>query len=160
MEEVGIRLATPADAPVLEAFQVRLAAESEGLELDPETVRRGVEGVFECPARGQYRVAEQGGRIVGALLVTSEWSDWRAATVLWIHSVYVVPEARRQGVYRRLQAAVRDRVTASSDLAGIRMIIDKRNAASRRAAEALGYACEHYDTYEWLKPATTDNPSW
>jgi GNAT superfamily N-acetyltransferase len=151
MEQVHVRPGRPADAETIVDFQVRLAAESEGLELDRETVTRGVRAVFGEPAKGQYWAAERDGRIVGSMLVTPEWSDWRAATVLWIHSLYVVPEARRRGVFRRMEAAVREMVHASPDLAGVRMIIDKRNRVSQQTASALGYTCEHYDTYEWLK---------
>lgn len=151
MEETHVRPATPADAESIIEFQVRLAAESEGLELERETVTRGVRTVFGEPAKGQYWVAERGEQIVGSMLLTPEWSDWRAATVLWVHSLYVVPEARRQGVFRRMEAAVRQMVRDSPDLAGIRMIIDKGNRVSQQTAQALGYTCEHYDTYEWLK---------
>jgi GNAT superfamily N-acetyltransferase len=151
MEPIHVRPAVPADADTIVEFQTRLAAESEGLELDGQTVERGVRAVFEDPARGQYWVAERDGEIVASMLLTPEWSDWRAATVLWIHSLYVIPEARRQGVFRRMEAAVREMVRNSPDLAGIRMIIDKGNRVSQQTARALGYTCEHYDTYEWLK---------
>jgi ribosomal protein S18 acetylase RimI-like enzyme len=150
-DAVAIRPATPGDAPTLIDFQLRLARESEGLALDPEVLRRGVLGVFEDPVRGRYWVAEAAGRMVGGLLATREWSDWRAGTVVWVQSVYVVPEARRRGIYRRLYERLRREVEASPDLKGIRLYVDKTNTPAQRAYERLGMTRDHYDLYEWLK---------
>ncbi len=150
-DAVAIRPATPGDASALIGFQLHLARESEGLALDPEVLRRGILGVFEDPARGRYWVAEEAGRVVGCLLATREWSDWRAGTVVWVQSAYVVPEARRRGIYRQLYERLRREVEASPDLKGIRLYVDKRNTPAQRAYERLGMTREHYDLYEWLK---------
>lgn len=151
MDDLLIRHATPEDIDTIVDFQLRLATETENLVLDAAVVRRGVMGVLEVPSRGRYFMAESGGAVVATLLVTIDWSDWRAATMLWIHSVYVIPEARRRGVYRRMEKVVREEAIASPDVAGIRMLVDKTNEASQRAHEAMGYTRDHYDTYEWLK---------
>jgi ribosomal protein S18 acetylase RimI-like enzyme len=148
---VAIRPATLADVPAIVEFQLRMALESEGLALDRQVVESGVRGVFAEPARGRYWVAESGGRIVGCLLTTYEWSDWRAGTVLWVQSVYVVPEARRRGVYRSLYERLRRDVEATPDLKGIRLYVDKSNAPAQRTYERLGMTREHYDLYEWMK---------
>jgi len=148
---VAIRPAVLADVPAIVEFQLRMALESEGLALDRQVVEVGVRGVFAEPARGRYWVAESGGRIVGCLLTTYEWSDWRAGTVLWVQSVYVVPEARRRGVYRSLYERLRRDVEATPDLKGIRLYVDKSNAPAQRTYERLGMTREHYDLYEWMK---------
>jgi ribosomal protein S18 acetylase RimI-like enzyme len=150
-DAVAIRPATPADAPALADFQLRLARESEGLELDPEVLRAGVRGVFADPARGRYWVAEAEGRVVGCLLTTYEWSDWRAGTIVWVQSVYVVPEARRRGIYRRLYERLRRDVEASPDLKGIRLYVDRTNTPAQRTYERLGMSRAHYELYEWMK---------
>jgi ribosomal protein S18 acetylase RimI-like enzyme len=147
-----VRPATPADVPVLTDFQLRLGRETESLELDPAVLREGVAGVFADPRRGRYWVAEAEGRVVGCLLTTFEWSDWRAGTVVWVQSVYVDPAARRRGVYRRLYERLRQDVEASPDLKGIRLYVDRTNAAAQRTYERLGMSREHYEMYEWLKP--------
>lgn len=128
-----------------------MARETEGMELDLPTVTRGVEAVFDDPAKGQYWVAESDGRVVGSLLTTYEWSDWRNGTVIWIQSVYVLPEMRGSGVYRRLYEHLRERVAASPALMGIRLYVDRRNAAAQRVYERLGMSREHYETFEWMK---------
>jgi ribosomal protein S18 acetylase RimI-like enzyme len=146
-----VRAAQPGDAPVIVDFQLRMARETEGLELDRGTVTRGVGAVFADPGKGAYWVAERFGEVVGGLLTTFEWSDWRNGVVLWIQSVYVIPEERGRGVYRALYAHLRRRVEADSGLMGIRLYVDKRNAAAQRVYERLGMTREHYDTFEWLK---------
>lgn len=148
---VLIREALPEDAPVIVDFQIRMARATEELELDLGTVTRGVAAVFADPAKGTYWVAEAGGRVIGSLLTTFEWSDWRNGTVLWIQSVYVLPEWRRRGVYRMLYEHLRRRVERSPGLRGLRLYVDQRNAAAQEVYERLGMTKEHYQLYEWLK---------
>ncbi|MDX1964270.1 MAG: GNAT family N-acetyltransferase [Pirellulales bacterium] len=52
------RPASPAEAPLLAEFQVAMAAETENLPLDADTVSAGVQAVFADPGRGRYYVAE------------------------------------------------------------------------------------------------------
>lgn len=146
-----MRPARPEDAPAIAGFQLLMARETEGMELDPETVDRGVRAVFADPARGEYLVAEAAGRLVGCLMVTPEWSDWRNGTVLWIQSLYVVPELRGHGVYRALWEHLQARVQAASNLMGIRLYVDKRNTVAQRVYERLGMTREHYELFEWMK---------
>lgn len=146
-----IRPALPDDVPAIIDFQVRMARETEGMELDLPTVTRGVQAVFDDPAKGRYWVAESAGRVVGSLLTTYEWSDWRNGTVMWIQSVYVPLELRRNGIYRRLYEHLRERVLATPGLVGLRLYVDRRNAAAQGVYERLGMSREHYELFEWLK---------
>jgi ribosomal protein S18 acetylase RimI-like enzyme len=149
--ETDIRPARPDDAAVLVDFQIRMARETEDLELDRSTVERGVAAVLADPGKGEYWLAEEAGRVLACLLVTFEWSDWRNGTVLWVQSVYVLPEARGRGLYGRLYGHLRARVESAPDLRGIRLYVDKRNAAAQRVYERLGMTREHYELFEWLK---------
>ncbi|HEV7670483.1 MAG TPA: GNAT family N-acetyltransferase [Thermoanaerobaculia bacterium] len=146
-----VRAARADEADQLIDFQLALAAETEWLALDAERVARGVRAVFGDPSRGGYWVAEEAGRIVGMLLTTPEWSDWRAGWVLWIQSVYVIPEARGQGVFRDLYAHQRARVEGDPDLCGLRLYVDRRNRAAAAIYERAGMSREHYEMFEWLK---------
>jgi ribosomal protein S18 acetylase RimI-like enzyme len=148
---VEIREARPGDAPVIVDFQIRMARSTEGLELDFDTVTRGVAAVFADPAKGTYWVAESEDRVIGSLLTTFEWSDWRNGTVLWIQSVYVLPEWRRRGVYKSLYEHVKRQVEKSPGLRGLRLYVDQRNTAAQEVYERLGMTKEHYQMYEWLK---------
>jgi GNAT superfamily N-acetyltransferase len=148
---IEIRPALPRDAEVLVDFQVRMARETEELELEPEVVSRGVQAVLDDAMKGRYWVADSGGHLVGSLLTTYEWSDWRDGTVLWVQSVYVVPALRGRGVYRRMYEHLRGLVLASPDLRGIRLYVDRRNLAAQRVYERLGMSREHYEMFEWMK---------
>jgi ribosomal protein S18 acetylase RimI-like enzyme len=146
-----VRAARPGDVPAIVEFQLRMARETEDLDLDRDTLTRGVEAVFADPRKGAYWMAVRGRQVVGGLLTTFEWSDWRNGTVLWIQSVYVVPEERGRGVYRALYEHLKRRVEADPALKGIRLYVDRRNTGAQRVYERLGMTREHYDTFEWLK---------
>jgi GNAT superfamily N-acetyltransferase len=130
-----------------------MAFETEGLKLDGATVRAGVRAVFSDASRGSYWVAEEGGEVVAGLLVVPEWSDWRNGTVWWIHSLYVRPEFRRRGVFRALFENLRGLVEADASLKGLRLYVERGNAAACRTYEAMGMDGEHYRLYEWMKPS-------
>jgi GNAT superfamily N-acetyltransferase len=150
-DSIEIRPALPSDAEAIVDFQIRMARETEELELEPAVVTRGVQAVLDDATKGQYWVADSAGHLVASLLTTYEWSDWRDGTVLWVQSVYVVPALRGRGIYRRLYEHLRDRVLASPDLRGIRLYVDRRNLAAQRVYERLGMSREHYEMFEWMK---------
>ena len=144
---VQIRTASPADVADLAAWNVAMAWETERKQLDPERLRRGVGAVLEQPRRGFYLVAELDGTAVGGLLVTYEWSDWRCGDFWWIQSVYVVPAARRGGVFRALHAAVAERAAAAGAV-GLRLYVETENARAQATYEGLGMQRCHYFMYE------------
>jgi GNAT superfamily N-acetyltransferase len=146
-----IRPALAAEANLLIDFQARLARETEDLDLDPRILGRGVRAVFDDPTLGEYWVAELDDEVVGCLLLTREWSDWRNGTVLWVQSVYVREQARGRGVYRALHEHLRRRVETTPDLRGMRLYVDRRNHAAREIYERMGMNREHYLLYEWMK---------
>jgi len=144
----AIRRATMDDAETIARFNRQMAGETEDKPLDPETVRNGVRAVFENADRGFYLVAERGETIAGALLITYEWSDWRNGRFWWVQSVYVRPEARRTGVYRALHRAVRRRAREADEVCGLRLYVERGNAAARETYEALGMTEASYRMYE------------
>lgn len=148
--DIRIRQAGAADVETIASFQCRLAAESEDLTLDLLTVRKGVRAVVNDPDKGRYWLAEVDGRCVACLMVLHEWSDWRNATVWWIHSLYVLPEFRRRGVLRALYGHLRSLVEADESLRGLRLYVEKDNRAAMAAYEALGMDGQHYRLYEWM----------
>lgn len=148
---IEIRKGKLSDLENIVELQLRMAQETEGLQLDRNVVRKGVRGVFEEPARGTYWIAEEKGKVMGVLLTIPEWSDWRNATVLWIHSLYVIPEARGQGVFKKLYLNLEKQVEQSTELAGLRLYVDKQNKSAQKVYEKLGMDKHHYELYEWLK---------
>ncbi len=150
-ERILVRSGRIGDLESIVGFQLQLAKETEDLDLDWETVRQGVQAVFENPSKGRYWIAEGSGEAVGGLLTVPEWSDWRNGTVLWIHSVYIVPAARRLGVFRALYSSLKARVEDSESLYGLRLYVDKNNVPAQQVYGALGMDGEHYRLFEWMK---------
>lgn len=146
-----VRKATLKDFDKLVQFQVEMAHETEGIELQIDPLEKGVKAVLNDPTKGQYYVAEINNKVVASLLTTFEWSDWRNGTILWIQSVYVMPKYRRRGVYRTMYAHIKSGVLASDNLNGIRLYADKKNSAAHKTYENLGMNQDHYITFEWLK---------
>jgi ribosomal protein S18 acetylase RimI-like enzyme len=143
-----IRTADPSDVERLARFNERMADETEDKALDAGTVRAGVRHMINAPDRGFYLLAERGGKVVGSLMITTEWSDWRNGTFWWIQSVYVRPETRRQGVYASLHAEVKSRAEAADDVCGLRLYVEKDNRAARETYTALGMTETSYRMYE------------
>jgi ribosomal protein S18 acetylase RimI-like enzyme len=146
-----VREAKPGEEWNIVEFQLSMAHETESIELDRNTVEKGVAAIFNDSAKGRYYVTELDGKIIGSLLTTFEWSDWRNGIVLWIQSVYVLPEFRRKGVYRNMYSHLKDMVLKSDKLKGIRLYADKSNHAASKTYKNLGMSPDHYITFEWLK---------
>jgi GNAT superfamily N-acetyltransferase len=142
-----VRPATPADLEIIVAFNEALAEETEGLLLDPNTLREGVRALLEGRAPGRYWTADLDGQTVGQLLITFEWSDWRNCMVWWIQSVHVAPAARRRGVFRALYDTAKQQARAAG-AGGLRLYVDTTNAAAQDVYAAIGMNGNHYRVFE------------
>ena len=91
----SVRQATEEDRDRIVLFNQAMARETEGYELDRKVLTTGVEKILGDPKRGLYFVAEHDGEVVGQIMTTTEWSDWRNGFVWWIQSVYVSKRQRR-----------------------------------------------------------------
>ncbi len=143
-----IRIAKAADAPNLINFNQAMALETEGKRLDSEFLRSGVEAVFRDDKKGFYAVAESSGEIVGGLMVTFEWSDWRNRWFWWIQSVYILPEFRGRKIYRLLYEFVKEKAEQRKDVCGFRLYVEKENVNAQKVYEKLGMEQSHYLMYE------------
>ena len=145
-----VRVAVAGDALILAGFNRAMALETESRVLESEHLLPGVEAVLQDPGNGFFVVAENDGTVVGALLVTYEWSDWRNGRFWWIQSVYVRPAYRRCGVCRRLHEFVRERAHASTDVVGFRLYVERENVDAQCTYSALGMRETVYRMYEEL----------
>jgi GNAT superfamily N-acetyltransferase len=149
--EPKIRLAKDGDRFVIAGFQKKMAKETENLKLDDLTVGKGVRKVFKKPKLGQYFVAEIDGKIIASMLTTFEWSDWRNAQVWWLQSVYVLPEFRQQGIFKKMYEFVKTLADMNENVGGIRLYVDKSNVRAQEVYKAVGMNGEHYQVFEWMK---------
>lgn len=147
----SIRRAEPGDVEKIVEFNVKMADETEGKRLDAKIVRQGVSTVIYDSSKGFYLVAEDAGssRVIGQLLVTFEWSDWRDKCFWWIQSVYVDHEFRRNRVFSQLFDALRKLAESKrKDVYGFRLYVDEHNESAKKAYEALGFKKTSYQMYE------------
>jgi ribosomal protein S18 acetylase RimI-like enzyme len=140
------------DAETIAGFNRAMALETEGLALQPERSLAGAQRLLRDPALGFYLVAERAGEVAGSLMVTFEWSDWRNGHFWWIQSVYVRPEARRQGVFRALYREVAGMVERDASVCGLRLYVEASNARAQATYAALGMSRTHYLVYEQERP--------
>lgn len=158
--EIAVRRAVSADSEAIVGFNLSMASETEGKTLSAALLTSGVAAVFDDPSKGFYVIAEDGGRPVGSLLVTTEWSDWRNAFFWWIQSVYVEPASRGRGVYRRLHRWVENTARSEGNVCGLRLYVDAENAAARSVYERMGMSRSRYDFFEsagWADGGRTED---
>lgn len=146
--EWNIRAGRAEDAVVIAGFNCALARETEGRELDPARIGPGVRALLADPAKGRYHVVEAGGRVVGQLMLTFEWSDWRNGLFWWIQSVYVAPECRGRGVFSALYRHVEAEARATPGVCGLRLYMEHSNARARSSYVRLGLRPAGYEVFE------------
>jgi len=143
-----IRNATYLDISNIVGFNNAMALETEGKTLDYITLKQGVSEVLSDPLKGFYLIAVFSGSVVGQLMITSEWSDWRNGYFWWIQSVYVKPENRLHGIYRALNEEVLSLAKNNGNICGIRLYVDRDNTIAQRVYHNLGMSTSNYDMYE------------
>ena len=146
-----IREAKTADIPSLLDFQLKMALETENVQLEILPLTQGMNRLFKDPTKGKYYVAEVSGEVVGCLMTTFEWSEWRNGTIVWIQSVYVAATWRGKGVFKKMYEHINTLVTQDPDMRGIRLYVDKKNTYAQSVYTRLGMNGEHYTVYEWIK---------
>lgn len=160
-----VRRARAEDIDTLVQYSAAMAEETEGRVLDRDLLHRGTLAVLQSSEKGFYLVAE-GPRyaewpIIGQLMVTYEWSDWRNAAFWWIQSVYVHPSWRRRGVYRSLHESVVKQARDRGDVCGIRLYVEEQNSLAQAAYTHVGLSQANYRMFEedFVLPKRIATPS-
>lgn len=139
-------MATNADAEAITAQNIALAHESENIVLNPETVLAGVNALLSDKKKGFYLVAEENNTIIGQVMITVEWSDWRNKPIWWIQSVYVQKESRKKKVFTQLLTYVRQKARKQG-VAFLRLYAHKENRSALDVYEKIGWRQEPYVVY-------------
>ena len=142
------RPATPAESDIITDFNCRLAAETEDKTLPADVVSRGVQRGFQQGAEVQYFVAEDGDTVIGQIMLTREWSDWRDGWAAWIQSVYVHADYRGQGVFRQLFHHVAEQLQQDPDVVLVRLYVEQDNAPAIATYQKLGFTDPGYRVME------------
>ena len=145
---VKIRRAQLTDAEPISNFNHSLAMETEHIELDPTRLLRGVKALLKNDSKGFYILAEVGGHVVGQLMITYEWSDWRNATFWWIQSVYVAREYRGRGVFTELFHHIEKKAKKNKSVCGLRLYVERKNSRAQKTYKHLGMNESDYNMYE------------
>ncbi|MBO3459763.1 GNAT family N-acetyltransferase [Aetokthonos hydrillicola Thurmond2011] len=151
--ELLIRIGELKDLDVLVKFNQALVYETEGKQLPLDVVTAGVETLLTRPNLGFYLLAEKNANVAGSLMITTEWSDWRNGLYWWIQSVYIRPEFRRQGIYRKLYEFVKQKAYSEQNelrVCGFKLYVERHNTVAQKAYQALGMKESYYTIYEEL----------
>ena len=146
-----IRIANKNDAEAIIDYNKKLAFETEGIILDNNKITNGVNAILNDQSKGFYYVYEIDGKVIGQLLITFEYSDWRNANIWWIQSVYVNLDYRRQGIFQALYNHIKNIVDNNPEVAGLRLYVEKENKTAQNTYTKLGMSESCYYLYEWLK---------
>lgn len=148
---MNIRKALNKDIDVIARYNYNLAYETENKILDMNILTRGVEAIIKDESKGIYHVCEINGEVVGQIMYTFEWSDWRNGTFLWIQSVYVNKEFRGMGVFKALYKFIRDIADNDNNICGIRLYVEKENTIAKKTYKNIGMKECNYYIYEYDK---------
>lgn len=152
---IHIRYAEETDVAILAGFQLKMADETENLQLEEEVVADGVLQLIRDRHKGFYLVAENdNGDVAGCLIVTDEWSDWRNGWIWWIGSLFVEKMYRKQGVFSLLLDKVHE-LSREYDVKALRLYVDKENEQAQKAYFHSGFKNSNYDVFEFERQPTS-----
>ncbi len=146
--DITVRKGVPQDAETIAQFNVNMASETEDTKLDKDTVKQGALGLMQNPHYGFYLIAESAGAVIGSLMITFEWTDWRNGLFWWIQSVYIDPQWRRKGVFSSLYQKAENLAKNETNVRGLRLYVDHENQIAQSTYQSLGMKKTNYQFYE------------
>lgn len=146
-----IRRATIDDVNIIAEYNYNLAFETEDKKLNMEILEEGVRNLIKDENKGIYHVCEIDGKIIGQIMYTFEWSDWRNGTFLWVQSVYVNKNYRGKGVFKSLYNHIKSMCDSDDNICGIRLYVERENYVAQKTYSSLGMKECNYHIYEYEK---------
>lgn len=146
-----LRRAEEKDLDILVDFNNRIALESEGHPLDLAVLRSSMKHILEDERKGIYWLACDGEKVIGQMMYVFEWSTWQDKNYMWLTDLYVLPEYRRQGVFKLLNQHLLDFYQKSPDIIGVRFYVAKTNTAVVPLYRRIGWKESKYNLWEVTK---------
>ena len=152
LDHLDVRRARLEDASMIATFSAAMALETEGRHLDLDRLYDGTIALLKYPDRGFFMVAElaqaDNRQLLGQLMITFEWSDWRNGAFWWIQSVYVDPPWRRQRVFRRMHETVIASARTTPNVCGVRLYVEESNRTAKTVYRKVGLTPSSYAIFE------------
>jgi GNAT superfamily N-acetyltransferase len=142
-----IRVAQLPDAKEIAQQNIAMAKESEDATIQYDIALAGVNSLLADKTKGFYLVAEERGRLIGQLMITFEWSDWRNQTIWWVQSVYVKKDWRNKGVFTKLLSTTQQ-LARTHNVAFLRLYVHQHNQSALQVYEKKGWILEPYRIYQ------------
>lgn len=147
---MNIRNANLNDLETLCSMQQAMAKETENMILEDEKIRLGISKMLADPLLGSYFLIEnQKHNPIACFMITFEWSDWRNATWIWIQSVYVNPDCRGRGIFKKIKSFLEANYQKTDSFCGLRLYVDKNNSGAIEVYKKSGMTNQHYDMFEF-----------
>ena len=146
-----IRKAEENDFEIIAEYNYNLAYETEDKKLDKDILIKGVKRILSDETKGIYHVCEVDGKVVGQIMYTYEWSDWRNGTFIWVQSVYVHKDYRGKGIFKALYNKVKEICDSSNEYVGVRLYVERENYNAQKTYQKIGMSECNYYMYEYEK---------
>ena len=140
---MNIRIGKINDASYIAKNNCLLAKESEDIDISYETTLMGVKNVITDSSKGFYLVAIENNAIIGQLMITFEWSDWRNKNIWWIQSVYINKKNRRKGIFNKMISYIKDEAK-KNNVDTLRLYVYKSNINAIKTYKKIGMSKELY----------------
>jgi len=142
-----ISIATLDEAEEISINNIHMAKETEDVILDSTVSLDAVKNLINNPSKGFYLLAKRDGEIIGQLMITFEWSDWRNTTIWWIQSVYVLPSYRKQKVFFSLYEKSKQ-IANEQGIKMFRLYVHDQNKKAISTYESIGMNKKSYIIFE------------
>lgn len=150
LDELSVRIADNRDVEILTHSNIALAWETEKIKLSLPVVTKGVRTLLTTDQHGFYVVAEIKKQVVACVMVTFEWSDWRCGLFWWLQSIYVKPEFRKKGIFRKLYTFLKEKASEQQNVCGFRLYVERYNNVGQNTYNSVGMKEAGYEVYQEL----------
>jgi ribosomal protein S18 acetylase RimI-like enzyme len=144
---MNILIAKIKDAETISEHNIEMAKETEDIYLSYTVALNGVKNLINDKNKGFYLLAKKKGEIIGQLMITYEWSDWRNKMIWWIQSVYIKPIYRKQGVFDALYNHVK-KLANNHGVNMLRLYVHSHNQLAISIYNSIGMKKTSYQLFE------------